>query len=1030
MYRLRADDGGKKMKKFTMFACVALVLGMAMSSVAGDIPSFTSDVNAWQSGSNAYGAKAAGDTIQLMGPGGLYQGDFENAVCGVDRLPAGWSSVDLTSGNAASSHWHVFAPAGFDTLGITGNGLWCGDYFPACGANFAGYGDDWNDLVEWRYSVLDNSSSSTVTVSGNILYQVEQDYDYVYLSYQVTGLLGYQNALTFNGDSAGGVAEAFSGIITYLPGDYINGNEIVIDFRFFSDGAYSAEGYCYGGFGAATLDDVTVSVVNGANNYSTFDDFETGMGNWTTVAPIAVGDFAQIWCGLSDIDPCNTNGTNQVAFIDDGVVVPGTGGSQCVNWCYGPGGAIVTPTGGMSPGGAINNYVKSPEMTWPNATYDGLWFGFDVYRHEDFSPDSPGIFYFFGVRSALVGEDIETQGWNSTGYVYYGGPDYIRPINDATSWVQPARERVQIRMGCVQYFAGLDGYPAPYFDNVNLKVFPFAGPGVTYRVIDMAQDNFPEVGLIDMTDPSILSVRFDAANNTNVPSDLANDPADSITCTVKLVRTGAVLNGPPILHWTMQPNPAFNAYRTSIFGTATTGVSAGDSARNVNGIVAPNVWAFDLPDTGFLYPGDVLHYYIEASDDVAGDIKSVHIPGDISGYGDFSHPLAYNQDFIVHGLPSITGTPGNYTQPEVLFWNDFARRGGEQEWYSALDQLGYVPGSDYDIYYTTGPSSGVGNGLGGRASISQIANYNTMLYTSGDLSKFTISNGDFASSSDYGNDVDLVSSWLDLPAPGDPIKGMFLTGDELANDLDGSGTNTLTFLNDYMGLDLVSTNLLPLIDNQATPVVSALAGNGVIVNQSSWVAYGGCFGINTFDAVTPRAGATQLAEFLAPGCVAGQYTYSAATANVRANGSKLVSTPYDFMFIYDDPTCGAQAAAPLTARAQVLSDVLDWFGQTSGGTPSGVIPGAQFATKAFPNPFNPKVTVSYNMPKRGHVTVKIFNIRGELVRTLVDDVMDAGTQSVDWNGTSNSGSSVASGVYFYEARYGDEVQVNKITMVK
>jgi len=275
-----------------------------------------------------------------------------------------------------------------------------------------------------------------------------------------------------------------------------------------------------------------------------------------------------------------------------------------------------------------------------------------------------------------------------------------------------------------------------------------------------------------------------------------------------------------------------------------------------------------------------------------------------------------------------------------------------------------------------------------------------------------------------------VSSWLDLPAPGDPIKGMFLTGDELANDLDGSGTNTLTFLNDYMGLDLVSTNLLPLIDNQATPVVSALAGNGVIVNQSSWVAYGGCFGINTFDAVTPRAGATQLAEFLAPGCVAGQYTYSAATANVRANGSKLVSTPYDFMFIYDDPTCGAKAAAPLTARAQVLSDVLDWFGQTSGGTPSGVIPGAQFATKAFPNPFNPKVTVSYNMPKRGHVTVKIFNIRGELVRTLVDDVMDAGTQSVDWNGTSNSGSSVASGVYFYEARYGDEVQVNKITMVK
>lgn len=1020
------------MKKFTMFACVALVLGMAMSSVAGEIPNITSDINAWQSGSNAYGAKAAGDTIQLMGPGGLYQGDFENAVVGVDRLPSGWTSVDLTTGSAANSHWKIFAPAGFDTLGITGNGLWCGEYFPACGANFAGYGDDWNELVEWRYTVLDPASSSTVTVSGNILYMVEPDYDYAYLSYQVTGLLGYQNALTFNGplDFGPGTAEPFSGVITYLPGDYINGNEIVIDFRFFSDGAYSAEGYCYGGTGAVTLDDVTVAVVNGANNFTDFNDFETGLGMWAPTAPIAVGDFAQLWSGLGDVDVCNTNGTNQIAFIDDGVVVPGTGGSQCVNWCYGPGGKIVTTNGGLSPGSSINNYVKSPEMTWPNATYDGLWMAFDVYRHEDLSGDSPGIFYYFGIRSALTGEDIETQAWNSTGFVYYGGPNYIRAINDATSWVQPGRERVQLRVGCVQYFSGPDGYPAPYFDNLNLKVFPFAGPGMTYRGIDMAQDNFPEVGIIDMTDPSILSVRFDAANNTNVPLDLANDPADSITCTVKLVRTGAVLAGPPVLHWTLQQNSTFNAYRTSIFGAATTGVSNGDSARNVNGIVAPDVWAFDLPDTGFLFPGDVLHYYIEATDDVSGDLKSVHIPGDITGYGDFSHPLAYNQDFTVNALPSITGTPGNYSQPEVLFWNDFARRGGEEEWFSALDQLGYVLGSDYDLYMTTGPSSGVGNGLGGRAAVDQIANYNTMLYTSGNLAQYTISNGDFASSSDYGNDVDLVSSWLDLPAPGDPIKGMFLTGDDLANNLDFSGAVTKAFLNDYMGVDFVSSNLIEVIDNQATPVVSALAGNGVIVNEDTWVAYGGCFGINTFDAVTVRAGATQLAEFLAPGCVAGAYAYSAATGNVRANGSKLVSLPYDFMYIYDDPTCGAKAAAPLTARAQILSDVLDWFGQASGGGASAVIPGAQFATQAFPNPFNPKVTVSYNMPKRGHVTVKIFNIRGELVRTLVDDVMDAGSQSVDWNGTSNSGSSVASGVYFYEARYGDEVQVNKITMVK
>ena len=60
------------------------------------------------------------------------------------------------------------------------------------------------------------------------------------------------------------------------------------------------------------------------------------------------GDFAHLWTGLMDLDTCRDNFSTQEAFIDDGQVVPGTGGSPCITWCYGPGGWIVNTTGGLA----------------------------------------------------------------------------------------------------------------------------------------------------------------------------------------------------------------------------------------------------------------------------------------------------------------------------------------------------------------------------------------------------------------------------------------------------------------------------------------------------------------------------------------------------------------------------------------------------------------------------------------------------------------------------------------------------------
>ena len=66
----------------------------------------------------------------------------------------------------------------------------------------------------------------------------------------------------------------------------------------------------------------------------------------------------------------------------------------------------------------------------------------------------------------------------------------------------------------------------------------------------------------------------------------------------------------------------------------------------------------------------------------------------------------------------------------------------------------------------------------------------------------------------------------------------------------------------------------------------------------------------------------------------------------------------------------------------------------------------------YPNPFNPSTTIHFNVGKRAKVSVVLFDITGKEVTTLVNDNKEAGSYNVRWNGTTSSGTSVASGTYF------------------
>jgi flagellar hook assembly protein FlgD len=84
----------------------------------------------------------------------------------------------------------------------------------------------------------------------------------------------------------------------------------------------------------------------------------------------------------------------------------------------------------------------------------------------------------------------------------------------------------------------------------------------------------------------------------------------------------------------------------------------------------------------------------------------------------------------------------------------------------------------------------------------------------------------------------------------------------------------------------------------------------------------------------------------------------------------------------------------------------------------------------YPNPFNPRTTVSYTVPSRGHVSITIYDTNGALVRTLFNGEHNAGAFTTEWDGLADNGSAVGSGIYFARIVQNGETRTNKMTILK
>lgn len=225
---------------------------------------------------------------------------------------------------------------------------------------------------------------------------------------------------------------------------------------------------------------------------------------------------------------------------------------------------------------------------------------------------------------------------------------------------------------------------------------------------------------------------------------------------------------------------------------------------------------------------------------------------------------------------------------------------------------------------------------------------------------------------------------------------LFLSGSEIAYDLDPDGSGSATpedeqFLHDYLKADFAADN---------SQVYSVSGGSNGIFSDMD-LDFGTLpYPVAAPDVLTPLGGAQACLSYDGSQAAAIQFEGTFGSGTVPG---KLLYLAFPFETIEGELT-----------RHQVMARVFNFFfGLTAIGEndPPSELPASFALLPNYPNPFNPETVLSYQLPVVCEVDLTIYNLLGEKVAQLVAGRQPAGTYQVLWNGRSQSGAALASGVY-------------------
>jgi len=159
---------------------------------------------------------------------------------------------------------------------------------------------------------------------------------------------------------------------------------------------------------------------------------------------------------------------------------------------------------------------------------------------------------------------------------------------------------------------------------------------------------------------------------------------------------------------------------------------------------------------------------------------------------------------------------------------------------------------------------------------------------------------------------------------------------------------------------------------------------------------------------------------------------SYALDELAAGTYKIMATTAESSSAYFGGTNFENAASVTVDNGQNAANVdFNVAGTTDvGGLGGGVIPAAYSLEQNFPNPFNPETTIKYQLAGKQEVSLRVFNLIGQEVATLVNAAQEAGVYRVRWNGANQLGQRVASGIYLFRLKAGDFTMTRKMILMK
>ncbi len=970
-----------------------------------------------------------------------------------------WSSADATADPA--DHFHVQDLSTVGPCILYGDkSLFCGktgsECFAQCYSDTAGtgYGNSWHQMVATDSATYINGD--VINLSYDFAVDTESGFDLVNVVLQ-----GY--------DSISGewvdltILASYSGVTNGSPliaaDTYLTGMGPLywrIVFEFESDVGWSDEdGIHPTTCGACAFDNVAIS----GNRVNWSEDFEavaTGSlpPGWQKVIT-GCGDFAAEWplAALTyplTLDPC-------VAAVP--------------NWCSIAGNviALFDPSDPGYPHPLCqDNYVISPVIDL--SAYPGLPRKHLVLERFGDLPLNDYIFMYWKVRYKPACASGGWSPWINDSFVYYtpGGPSCAQWTIELSSYVRASATKVQVALGVVNLCPVAPSGPCtfvcnetPYYDNVTFGVFGDPDiPYISMREYDYWQDQFAEDGSLN---PSSTA-------DTRTPHYDFTPPifGDTLICygadddleTAFVFRMAKV--GPL--------QPVTDPFFTTWFPMVTTGAwqsARMDTAENY-GLVRPGIWMCTfhendpvavanglaegteiLPNNLFT-PGTRIEYFVKANY-LPTPTEVFTIPEDTTG--------GVYEEFEVLPMMKDDGA-GSVEWPCLIVADHFGQRGNG--WPSQgrnsdrivrhMATLGY----DYDMYNRLAPASNMRNGIarwdanpgqvggpgtpdynwGPGATLAQFVAYKHCILNAGDVYDYCV----------YQQDTDMLTAWLTGSSSPGYLRTLWISGDHVCRELARRVPWGPTFLTTVLCATHISWSYADVYTDYTYCLpMDGMVGNVACIPKDYFVRENGCR--RNFDEidVSGVAGCNGSAE-VEYHAVHNATAEVAGVSNVIALGTpnyKTYTEGYDFCLIRDDDYLwpGSRECGPDNFMATWMQCVLSWFGcVTSECGPGTVVDVGEIGTTtpafvtslshAFPNPMNPTATIRFTIGTPGRVMLRVFDVSGRAVRTLVDENRDVGEHTAIWDGRNDRGEKVASGVFFYKLEAPGYKSAKKIVILQ